>query len=138
VSASQDGEPSGTGTPRIFIRSYPGRLDQVRCARVFLRGILDGCPAADDAVLCLGEIAGNAVQHSASGLPGGQLTVRVDAGEPGYVRVAVADAGGPWKEPPCDDERGRGLAIVQALASRFEIDGDESGRVVSFRCEWDA
>jgi anti-sigma regulatory factor (Ser/Thr protein kinase) len=136
LSASRDGRPADAGTPGIFTRSYPGRLDQVRCARAFLRDILDGCPAADDAILCLGEIAGNAVQHSASGSPGGQFTVRVEVGDPGYVCIAVADAGGPWKEPPCDNERGRGLEIVRALASRFEIDGDESGRVVSFRCEW--
>jgi serine/threonine-protein kinase RsbW len=118
LTASRDAGPAGAGTPRIFIRSYPGRLDQVRHARAFLGGILDGCPAAGDAVLCLGEIAGNAVQHSASGSPGGQFTVRVDVGEPGYVRVAVADAGGPWKEPPPDDERGRGLAIVCARGCR--------------------
>jgi anti-sigma regulatory factor (Ser/Thr protein kinase) len=122
--------------PRVFSRRYAGRPDQVRLARAFLGGILDGCPAADDAVLCLSEIAANAVQHSASNAPGGQFTVRVEIGEPGYVQVQVTDAGGPWREAAGDGDGNRGLAIVRAIATGFGIDGDETGRVVSFGCTW--
>jgi hypothetical protein len=133
MSASRD---ETVGAPaRVFTRCYPGRPDQVRRARAFLGAVLDGCPGAGDAILCLSEIVSNAIQHSASGAPGGQFTVHVEVDEQGRVRVAVADGGGTWREPPRDGEHGRGLAIVRALASDLNIAGDETGRVVSFRCE---
>jgi hypothetical protein len=37
----------------------PARPDQVRVARAFLATVLANCPAADDAVLCISELATN-------------------------------------------------------------------------------
>jgi hypothetical protein len=47
-------------TPLAWSRIFPARADQVREARAFLRAALDGCPAADDAILCISELAANA------------------------------------------------------------------------------
>ena len=47
-----------------YARSYPGRLDQVRQARIFLREILTRRPRADDAVAIASELAANACLHS--------------------------------------------------------------------------
>ena len=60
-----------------WARTFPAVPAQVREARRFLAGLLDGGPAAGDALICLSELASNAVVHSRSSQPGGTFTVRV-------------------------------------------------------------
>ena len=79
--------------PPVTARMFAGDAGQVRAARRFLAGVLDGYPAADDALLCVSELATNAVLHSRSGRPGGCFTVRA-ARRAGSVRVEVTDEGG--------------------------------------------
>ncbi|HUY51489.1 MAG TPA: ATP-binding protein [Streptosporangiaceae bacterium] len=55
--------------PFTWSRSFPAQPDQVRHARRFLAQVLDGCPAADDAILCLSELTSNALTHSNSRKP---------------------------------------------------------------------
>jgi anti-sigma regulatory factor (Ser/Thr protein kinase) len=94
-------------------------------ARRFLAGILDGCQAADDAVLCLSELVTNATIHSRSCQPGGHFRVRAER-HGRHVRVEVADQGGPWAQSqPHDDQNGRGLLVVAQLAREFGRSGDE-------------
>jgi hypothetical protein len=64
-------------------------------------------------VLCLSELAGKSVLHSASRRPWGAFTVRAELRHGDYVRVEVRDEGGPWNEHPCTDGRPHGLAIVR-------------------------
>lgn len=121
-------------TPVItWARTFPAIPAQVAEARRFLAGLLDAGPAADDAVLCLSELASNAAQHSRSGQPGGSFTVRVrlDGAE---LRVAVADGGGRWDSAgTADDQHGRGLTIVTALARAWGVrDTSDGGRAVWF------
>ncbi|MFG2996673.1 ATP-binding protein [Streptomyces sp. NPDC048340] len=97
----------------------PGR------ARALLRGQLaewktDGEPA-ETAELLLSELVTNAVRH-ARAPHGRDIGVRL-ARYDGLLRVEVADAGpavelAPEAATECD-ERGRGLAIVEALAVRW-------------------
>jgi len=96
-------------------RAFPATADQVSAARRFLIALIDGFPAADDALLCLSEVATNVIQHSHSARPGGQFTVRT-AYAPGHLRVEVEDDGGPWQPSARHhDHGGRGLAILSAL-----------------------
>ena len=105
-------------------RAFPATAAQIREARQFLAGILDGYPAADDAVLCLSELASNACLHSRSREPGGHFRVRVET-HGSRVRVEVTDQGGPWApSQPHDDQNGRGLLVVAQLADDCGRNGD--------------
>jgi Histidine kinase-like ATPase domain len=118
-------------------RVFPAGPDQVREARRFLSAVLAGCPLADDAVLCVSELASNSVLHSDSRKPGGTFTVRVAAYEGDYVYVEVGDNGGPWQEHAPRDGRPHGLDIVNTLAADCGRDGDASaGWVVWARLDW--
>jgi serine/threonine-protein kinase RsbW len=117
---------------------YPGAPVEIGAVRADMRSLLDGCWAADDAILCVCELATNAVRHSQSGAPGGCFVVRAEVHEGGYVWAEVEDQGGEWTRcaESGEDERGHGLDIVAALASDSGIDGDEAGRVAWFRIDW--
>jgi Histidine kinase-like ATPase domain len=122
---------------RAWTRDFAARPEQVGQARKFLAAALGDCPAADDAVLCLSELAGNSVLHSASRRPGGAFTVSVEIRQRDYVRIEVRDEGGPWDEHPCADGRAHGLAIVRALAAASGIDGDAlTGWIAWARLDW--
>jgi serine/threonine-protein kinase RsbW len=108
------------GAPQTtWSRAFPATPQQVGEARRFLAAILDGRAAADDAVLCLSELASNAVLHSRSATPGAQFTIRATL-KNDQLRVEVSDDGGPWHWPDGDDDQhGRGLVIVSHLATAW-------------------
>lgn len=117
--------------PRIAAacRVFAAQPMQIAHARRFIAGVLSGFGAAEDIVLCVCELASNAVLHSCSREPGGQFTVRVSVSPAGRIRAEVVDRGGPWNpEPAQDEEHGRGLLIVAALATRWGVTGSEAGR----------
>jgi anti-sigma regulatory factor (Ser/Thr protein kinase) len=125
-----------TTAPLIgWSRAFPAIPAQVREARQFLTGILDGHPATDDAVLCLSELVTNATIHSRSREPDGQFRVRAEV-HGSRVRVEVSDQGGPWERSAKDDEQnGRGLLVVAQLARNFGRTGDDrAGWTVWFEC----
>jgi anti-sigma regulatory factor (Ser/Thr protein kinase) len=119
-------------------RVFAGRPDQVRQARNFVGRVLGACPAADDAVLLAGELATNAVTHTASG-SGGEFTVTVHrAGA--WARVEVRDEGSAMtpraRASSVPDESGYGLGLVELMANRWGFGGGLRGRVVWFELEW--
>jgi anti-sigma regulatory factor (Ser/Thr protein kinase) len=129
-------EPSPSSWPSQT-RTFPARPDQVREARKFLRAALDGCPAADDAVLCLSELATNSVLHSNSRDADGTFTVHTELHENDYAWIEVTDDGGLWNEHAHHDGRSHGLDIVRELATEWGIDGDAStGWIVWARLDW--
>jgi anti-sigma regulatory factor (Ser/Thr protein kinase) len=117
-------------------QSFPARDDQVRHARAFLRPVLADCPVADEVLLVCSELAGNAVQHSASARRGGHFIVRVVIRTGAHVWIEVEDNGGRWAARECTGEHGRGLFIVDELAAYWDIRGDDTGRVVCARLDW--
>lgn len=119
--------------------TYPGTPDQISAVRASLRGLLDGCPIADEVILCGSELATNAVIHSRSRLPDGLFTVRVEIYRDDYIWIEVEDEGGPWTDDQMPDlQRGHGLDIVHALAGDWGIDRNLSASVVWARIDWPA
>ena len=113
---------------------YPGTEKCVRQVRHWLRAALAACPAADDAVLMVSELATNALTHSASGR-GGTFSVTVSH-RSSDVRVEVTDQGGSWTpNTPGDELHGRGLLIVSSIARAWGVTGDDSGRTVWFELD---
>jgi serine/threonine-protein kinase RsbW len=90
---------------------YPGQADQLQDVRRAVARHLAGCPAADDAILILSELAANAIVHSAS--RGQFFTVRADL-FPDYVWVEAEDLDGPWRRRN-PYGRPHGLDVIQAL-----------------------
>jgi serine/threonine-protein kinase RsbW len=121
-----------------FERAYPGTASQPRHVRVDLAAVADGCPAAESLLLLASELATNAILHSRSGHPERTFTVRATLSPGAYARVEVGDQGGPWTPGEHDVERGRGLAIVAAVAGdgNWGIEGDAACRVAWFRLDW--
>jgi serine/threonine-protein kinase RsbW len=82
-----------------------------------------------DATLVASELVGNAVRYAAP-LPGGVLEVSW-AVDTEFVRLRVSDGGGPSVPARYDagpeDVRGRGLAIVAALARDWGVEQARNG-----------
>lgn len=130
-------------TPRapekvLFERDYPGTASQAARVRADLAEIAAEFPAADDLILLASELAANATTHSRSGHPGGTFTVRAYLYPGEYAWVEVIDQGGEWTEPDPDDEHGRGLALVAAIAGpgNWGIDGSPACRTAWYRLNW--
>jgi anti-sigma regulatory factor (Ser/Thr protein kinase) len=90
-----------------------------------------GLPAGvvDDAELVVSELIGNAVRYGRP-LPGNVLRVAW-AVEPDCLVVKVTDGGSSlsprFREAGPSDVRGRGLAIVDALARKWGVERYENG-----------
>ncbi|HEY7359792.1 MAG TPA: ATP-binding protein [Streptosporangiaceae bacterium] len=126
------GSAAPASSPRTCIRSFRARPDQVREARRFLAQVLGDCPTATDALACLSELVTNSVLYSNSRRPNGRFIVRASL-RPAGLRVEVEDEGGPWEHRPGhNDQRGRGLAIVDALSTDWSITGDGTSRTAWF------
>ena len=117
------------------VHDVPGDAAAVGDARRFLRRALDdwgvGPEASDTAVLCLSELVTNAVIHADSGCA---VHVLLEAD---VLTVTVRDRGFPNAasgELVEDSLRvhGRGLQLVEALATRWGSEHDTAGTTVWF------
>src|SRR3984893_10746885 len=117
--------------------AVPATPEQSREAPRSLASVLNGCPAADDAILCISELAANSCLHSASREASGTFTVRAEVHQGDYVWIEVEDNGGPWNQHAHPDGRPHGLDIVRAYAAAWGIDGDPlTGWIVWARINW--
>jgi anti-sigma regulatory factor (Ser/Thr protein kinase) len=119
-------------------RVFPGAVGQVARARLFIGDVLDGCPAADDAILLTSELVTNAIAHTASG-KGGKVIVTVYRADT-RVRVEVKDNGfdqAPIVRPIGEArESGFGLELVELIADRWGHCGGRRSLVVWFMLDW--
>lgn len=112
------------GRLREASRRFPRHARSVGRARTALRAQLGlwgvDQEVADTAVLLVSELVTNAVRHGKVS-PGREIGTRFALRE-GALRLEVADANDDWPHPRIagdDDESGRGLGLVDALADRW-------------------
>ncbi len=82
-----------------------------------------------DLVLASGEALANAVEHSASDDGPGEVLLQLDLPGAGELRVKVRDFG-TWREGDAASDRGRGIALMRALADRVDIERRPTGTAV--------
>jgi anti-sigma regulatory factor (Ser/Thr protein kinase) len=119
--------------------TIPGRPEAVVGARAFVARTLsaaDKTPALDSdaATLLTSELVTNAIQHTASGAPGGTVTIVV-VNVPDGVLVEVIDdgsAGTPVVRRDPLTTSGHGLMLVQQLAAQWGYLRDPAGTTVWF------
>ena len=103
----------------------------MRAARHFVGDALTSEHQFRDTILLLtSEVATNAAIHTV-----GKFEVAVESLENGGVRVAVTDDSPQVPQPrlaPLDATSGRGLSVVDALASAWGVDDHGHGKVVWF------
>jgi PAS domain S-box-containing protein len=117
----------------------PSEPSSARSARRFLRRQLGGLPeeVRASALLLCSELVSNAVTHGS-----GDLRVAVDRAAD-VVRVAVEDANQrlpvrrelTFDEPGMPPERGRGLVLLDAMASRWGAERSRDGKWVWFELD---
>jgi anti-sigma regulatory factor (Ser/Thr protein kinase) len=79
---------------------------------------------AESAETCISELVTNAVLHTRSGRPGGQLQLTVERRPDWSVKVSVLDEGTDPGQRPArrpGGEHGRGLAIVEVLSQEWGV-----------------
>ncbi|MFI0190622.1 ATP-binding protein [Streptomyces sp. NPDC017082] len=120
-------------------RRFPRSPRSVRAARVFVLetltqwGYLD---RHDDVLICVSELATNAVLHGVP--PGREFRVGV-VGDGSLIRVEVRASGGGDPEivrGTAEECGGRGLRIVSALADDLGVTRQNPGKTVwtEFKC----
>jgi anti-sigma regulatory factor (Ser/Thr protein kinase) len=106
-------------------------------ARVWLRAAGVDEDVAEAVLLATGEAVSNAVEHAYPPDSEGDVELTMTLGSPGRpseLAVSVVD-GGVWRPAPADAGfRGRGLAMMHALADSAEITTGPHG--TSVRMSW--
>ena len=132
---------SGTDQRTAILGSatFPGRPEQVSAARAFITRTLSAVgktPAvdADAATLLTSELVTNAIVHTASGAPGGTVTIVVVDVEDGVLIEVIDDgsAGTPVVKDEMLTTDGHGLYLVQQLTAQWGYLRDLAGTTVWF------
>lgn len=104
-------------------------LEEAVAARRFASRVVVGAGhahAVADVALAAGELAANAAEHAVTPF---EITVVVD----GCIRIEVADGSADLpvrRDVGLDDERGRGMALVDLVSSRWGVHRTPTGKCV--------
>ena len=119
-------------TPAELRREIPANTEAARVAREAVTFLAEGIPQEEleTARLLVTELVTNSVRH---GPTGRKATVELHVGvERDLLRIEVADRSTtPARRKPPTHEGGYGLALVDAMASRWDA-GPQNGRNVTW------
>ncbi len=125
--------------------TIPGRPQAVSGARAFVARTLTaaGKTASIDseaATLLTSELVTNAIQHTASGAPGGTVTIVVIEVARGILVEVIDDGSGgvPIVKSNLFTPDGHGLYLVKHLATQWGYLRDQAGTTVWFHLSADA
>lgn len=119
---------------RRFVRRLPAAPASVFLARRFTRQLLDGWDLSQEQVesveLVVSELVTNAARHSEDAVEVGLSCVdhllRVEVGDSSHRMPAAVDASDVGEQATS----GRGLLLVDALASRWGVESEGLGKLV--------
>jgi anti-sigma regulatory factor (Ser/Thr protein kinase) len=110
----------------MVLDASPAQLAAVRHRmREWMGGLGSSPEEISDVLLLAGEAVANAVEHAYHGRSKGRVRVRLEHTATEY-RLTVSDEGG-WRWPNAPGKRGRGTAIMQAVADRLIVDRRPQG-----------
>ena len=119
--------------------TIPGLPEEVVGARAFVARTLsaaDKTPSLDSdaATLLTSELVTNAIQHTASGAPGGTVTIVVVNVPDGILVEVIDDGSADMPVVRCDllATDGHGLYLVQQLTAQWGYLRDPAGTTVWF------
>ena len=120
MSGASPYPPGNTGPRSVSVITLPHTVHAAAAARAYLRrqANLLHPPTLHDALILTSELVTNAIRH---GRPAVTLAVQL---EPSALTVVVTDTGPELppeapRTPHPDSSTGRGLVIVDALATRW-------------------
>jgi len=132
VEQESDAAESQPWTPAELRREIPANTEAARLAREAVMFLAEGIPQEEleTARLLVTELVTNSVRH---GPTGRKATVELHVGvERDLLRIEVADRSTtPARRKPPTHEGGYGLALVDAMASRWDA-GPQNGRNVTW------
>ncbi|WP_329312010.1 ATP-binding protein [Streptomyces sp. NBC_01262] len=120
-----------TGNCEYF---YPRTRRSVPAARELTRRTLTewgiGTPRVDDIVLCVSELATNALLHGVPPGRGFRIHIRLEGSA--VLRIELHDSGDGEPRIPVEaaDESGRGLLLVEALSDKWGVGERVPGKIV--------
>ena len=115
----------------------PSQASSAGLARRLARGAMGGCsePLVETAELLITELVANAVRHA-----GSPPVMRIDV-DSGTIRVAVydtSDSAPSVRHSGPEDEGGRGLLLVESLASSWGWTRTTDGKSIWFTLDGNA
>ena len=123
--------PGPTERLRLRVPSLPVYVAGLRHRlREWFQSIGMGDDEMFDVTLALSEAAANAIEHA--GAPTSSSITITGERTDGRVVLKVRDYG-RWKDSPPDPDRGRGLALIEALTETFSIERAPEGTTVTMR-----
>ena len=134
LQSTQD-EPRLAGDDAAYQAELPGDLTAPRRARAAIRQALTSWGISDpdgDAELLASELVANAAEHGRGPI---RLSLRREPDRPAGITCEVSDTSPAvprQREAGPGEERGRGLAIVSALAADSGVRASEAGKTTWF------
>jgi serine phosphatase RsbU (regulator of sigma subunit)/anti-sigma regulatory factor (Ser/Thr protein kinase) len=124
------GEPADNGTLSMRVVEPADLAVGRRLVRDWADRQQIGPAVLEPLLLVCSEAMTNAVEHAYQGCPPGPVDLVIDRPDPAHLRVRVSDTG-HWQHDRESTARGRGLELINQLASSTTLDLTPTGTTVT-------